>query len=258
MGLQAAVEEKVLERAAQKLRLDQLVIQQGRQAPSKNQSSSKDEILDMVQHGAERILNSDTTMTVDDDIDTIISKGEERTAQLSDKYSSFNLHDLANFTSDAPGTTSWEGQQFGNKVKRIGNLWIEPSKRERKSNYSVDAYYKENMHTSGRRAGPLKAPRPLTARKWDFQLYPQEYYKLQDKEIAYFQVRCSSTSCAIVFKAYTHFAMRREQKEQGYVVPLPLDKSKTQEEAEVERQAAQDVIDNGRLDHDSISKRPCG
>lgn len=36
-----SVEERMLERAAQKLRLDQLVIQQGRQQQSKGQSSTQ-------------------------------------------------------------------------------------------------------------------------------------------------------------------------------------------------------------------------
>ena len=46
----------MLERAAQKLRLDQLVIQQGRQNP--NKAANKEELLDMIQHGVERIVNS--------------------------------------------------------------------------------------------------------------------------------------------------------------------------------------------------------
>lgn len=180
----------MLERAAQKLRLDQLVIQQGRQAPTKNSSSSKDEILDMIQHGADRIINNSSDMMASmDDIDTIIKKGEERTAALNEKYSSLNIHDLANFTTEAPGTTSWEGEKFGSKAKRIGNLWIEPSKRERKGNYSVDAYYKENMHTSGRRPGPQKAPRAPSTQREPFQFYHKEFYILQAKENAAHQVR---------------------------------------------------------------------
>lgn len=47
----------MLERAAQKLRLDQLVIQQGRSQPS-NKAASKDELLDIIQHGAEEIVGS--------------------------------------------------------------------------------------------------------------------------------------------------------------------------------------------------------
>jgi hypothetical protein len=53
--LQNAIEEKVLERAAQKLRLDQLVIQQGRMT-QQQKGASKEELLTMIQHGAESIF----------------------------------------------------------------------------------------------------------------------------------------------------------------------------------------------------------
>lgn len=56
---EGSVEERMLERAAQKLRLDQLVIQQGRTQQTK--AANKDELLEMITHGAEKIINSTTT-----------------------------------------------------------------------------------------------------------------------------------------------------------------------------------------------------
>lgn len=53
---EGSVEERMQERAAQKLRLDQLVIQQGRQTQTK--AANKEELLDMIQHGVEKIVNS--------------------------------------------------------------------------------------------------------------------------------------------------------------------------------------------------------
>lgn len=38
-------------------------------------------------------------------------------------------------------------------------LWIEPSKRERKSNYSVDSYYKEAMSTGPAKVAKARVPR---------------------------------------------------------------------------------------------------
>jgi SWI/SNF-related matrix-associated actin-dependent regulator of chromatin subfamily A member 5 len=70
---EGSVEERMLERAAQKLRLDQLVIQQGRQQMTKGEmnlpppetgiypiraAADKDELLEMITHGAENIVNS--------------------------------------------------------------------------------------------------------------------------------------------------------------------------------------------------------
>ncbi|KAF8499331.1 P-loop containing nucleoside triphosphate hydrolase protein [Hysterangium stoloniferum] len=51
-----SVEERMLERAAQKLRLDQLVIQQGHTKITK--ATNKEELLDIIHHGAEKIVNS--------------------------------------------------------------------------------------------------------------------------------------------------------------------------------------------------------
>jgi SWI/SNF-related matrix-associated actin-dependent regulator of chromatin subfamily A member 5 len=49
---------------------------------------------------------------VDDDIETIISRGETRTYELSSKYDGLNLEDLNNFKSDF-AVQQWEGEDFG-------------------------------------------------------------------------------------------------------------------------------------------------
>ena len=180
---QNAVEEKVLERAAQKLRLDQIVIQQGRAAPTKA-AASKDDVLAMIQHGADKIIHAKEDVVIDEDIDDIIKKGEERTVALNNKYASLNIHDLSNFTSAA--TQNWEGEEFGGK-RRAGVLWIEPTKRERKGNYSVDGYYRENMGIT-RRAGAAKAPQPPGTKRSDYQFFPPRLHALQRKETLIFRV----------------------------------------------------------------------
>ncbi|KAL8962649.1 MAG: hypothetical protein Q9183_005124, partial [Haloplaca sp. 2 TL-2023] len=103
-----AIEEKVLERAAQKLRLDQLVIQQGRAQQAAKAAASKGELLNMIQHGAEKVfetkgptgaLASKSDLS-DDDIDAILKHGEERTAALNARYEKLGIDDLQKFTSD--------------------------------------------------------------------------------------------------------------------------------------------------------------
>ena len=51
------VDEKIVERAAVKLRLDRMVIQQGRLAENK-QNLGKDEMLNMIRHGAKQVFAS--------------------------------------------------------------------------------------------------------------------------------------------------------------------------------------------------------
>ena len=45
------------------------------------------------------------------DIDAIIKRGEERTAELSSRYEGLNLEDLSNFKSDST-VQQWEGEDF--------------------------------------------------------------------------------------------------------------------------------------------------
>ncbi|KAG6490000.1 ISWI chromatin-remodeling complex ATPase CHR11-like [Zingiber officinale] len=82
-----AIEEKVIERAYKKLALDALVIQQGRLAEQK--TVNKDELLQMVRFGAEMVFSSKDSTITDEDIDRIIAKGEEATAELDVKMKKF-------------------------------------------------------------------------------------------------------------------------------------------------------------------------
>ncbi|KDQ53568.1 hypothetical protein JAAARDRAFT_72523 [Jaapia argillacea MUCL 33604] len=217
---EGSVEERMLERAAQKLRLDQLVIQQGRAQQAK--AASKDELLDMITHGAEKIVNSTEELLIDDDIEKIIQRGEQRTIELNSKYEKLDLEDLSNFKSDA-SVQQWEGEDFRGTRKPLNFNLLSLSKRERKTNYSVDSYFKETM-----RAGPSKtekAPKMPRAPKQisiqDFQFFPPRLAELQAQELA---------------------AHKRLNE-----IPATLREAgpdDTPESLEAERQAEQDVIDN--------------
>lgn len=191
-----AIEEKVLERAAQKLRLDQLVIQQGRaQQPAKG-AASKDELLTMIQHGAEKVFETQGALgaatsadqLTDDDIDAILKRGEERTAELNAKYEKLGLDDLQKFTSDS--AYEWNGETFQPRKKEIGINWINPSKRERKEvGYSMDKYYRNALMTGHRQESRKeRVPRaPKQVHIHDYQFFPPELQELQDKETAWYR-----------------------------------------------------------------------
>ncbi|KAG6380533.1 SNF2 family DNA-dependent ATPase [Boletus reticuloceps] len=218
---EGSVEERMLERAAQKLRLDQLVIQQGRQQQSK--AANKDELLDMITHGAEKIINSSDEMLINEDIEAIIQRGEERSAELNSKYEGLNLEDLSNFKSDS-SLQQWEGEDFragGRKTLNLNMLSL--SKRERKLNYSVDSYFKDTL-----RAGPSKtekAPKMPRAPKQiqiqDFQFFDPALAQLQERELA-------------VFKRLNGIAATTRE---------PQGPDDTPEKLEAERAPAQEFID---------------
>jgi SWI/SNF-related matrix-associated actin-dependent regulator of chromatin subfamily A member 5 len=55
-------------------------------------------------------------MLIDDDIDEIIKRGEDKTAELQSKYQGLDLDALNNFKSESM-VNQWEGEDFGNGNK---------------------------------------------------------------------------------------------------------------------------------------------
>jgi SWI/SNF-related matrix-associated actin-dependent regulator of chromatin subfamily A member 5 len=78
-----SVEIKIIERAEIKLRLDALVIQQGRQAAQRNLTSK--DMMDMVRFGADQVFRSQGSTITDEDIDLILSRGEQKTSEMNEK-----------------------------------------------------------------------------------------------------------------------------------------------------------------------------
>ncbi|OJJ82900.1 putative SNF2 family helicase/ATPase [Aspergillus glaucus CBS 516.65] len=234
-----AIEEKVLERAAQKLRLDQLVIQQGRAQQQAKNAASKDELLGMIQHGAASLFGQDNNtissenQISEDDIDAILRKGEERTAQLNKKYEKLGIDDLQKFSSES--AYEWNGKDFTERKKDIGINWINPAKRERKEQfYSIDKYYRQALATGGRTADPKpkvpRAPKQIAVHDWQF--FPPGLQELQEKETAYFH------------------------KEIGYKAQLPDGPEEELSEREAERDLEQQEIDNAvSLTEDEQAKK---
>merc|ERR1719391_1850458 len=137
------VDEKIVERAAVKLKLDRMVIQQGRLADAKA-NLGKDEMLNMIRHGAKHVFTTKEDEVTDQDIETIMEMGEKKTAEENKKLASLGESSPRTFTIDnleEKSLYAFEGEDFRNKAKVELN-WIAPPKRERKANYAVDAYFK--------------------------------------------------------------------------------------------------------------------
>ncbi|KAI4371406.1 hypothetical protein MLD38_019647 [Melastoma candidum] len=179
------IEEKVIERAYKKLALDALVIQQGRLAEQK--TVNKDELLQMVRFGAEMVFSSKDSTITDEDIDRIIAKGEEATAELDAKMKKFT-EDAIKFkmddTAELYDFDDEKDEKFDFK-KIVSENWIEPPKRERKRNYSESEYFKQTM----RQGGPVKPKEPRIPRMpqlHDFQFFnTQRLSELYEKEVRY-------------------------------------------------------------------------
>lgn len=174
-----SIEEKVIEKAYKKLRLDALVIQQGRLTDSSTTKVNKEDLLSMVRYGAELVFSSEAANITDADIDAILQKGERDTKELNDKMQQFTEKAM-NFTIDG-GLTVYDykdEEEAADAKGDIGTLknimaanWVD-TKRERKrvANYSESEYYKNAMKASKseRSSGPRLPKMPALL---DFQFF---------------------------------------------------------------------------------------
>ncbi|KAE9455218.1 hypothetical protein C3L33_12848, partial [Rhododendron williamsianum] len=183
------IEEKVIERAYKKLALDALVIQQGRLAEQK--TVNKDELLQMVRFGAEMVFSSKDSTITDEDIDRIIAKGEEATAELDAKMKKFTEDAIKFKMDDTADLYAFDDEKDENKMdfkKIVSDNWIEPTRRERKRNYSESEYFKQTMRQGGP-ARPREPRIPRMPQLHDFQFFnTQRLSELYEKEVRYLVV----------------------------------------------------------------------
>lgn len=196
------VEEKILERAKQKLRLDQLVIQQGRmkEAEENKKTNSKDELLSMIQHGAKEIFeqnkNSDGSDKDDEfDLDKLLRESEQRTKELNEKYESLTLDDIQNVKTEAGSTYEWDGKSFKKKAATYNLIDASEiikqqqlqSRRDRQTNYNVDQYYSNALN--GRSTNNPKPQKKLKMEKPEYlplhHFYAEKTKKLSERKRLY-------------------------------------------------------------------------
>nr|DBA21016.1 TPA: hypothetical protein GDO54_017741 [Pyxicephalus adspersus] len=181
------VEERIVERAEMKLRLDSIVIQQGRLIDQQSNKLGKDEMLQMIRHGATHVFASKDSELTEEDITTILERGEKKTAEMAERLQKMGESTLRNFSMDTETSLyNFEGEDYREKQKLSMLEWIEPPKRERKANYAVDAYFRDALRVSEPRAP--KAPRPPKQPNiQDFQFFPPRLFELLEKEILYYR-----------------------------------------------------------------------
>lgn len=126
------VDEKIVEVAERKMRLDRLVIQQGRIVD--NKTLSAEERMAIISHGANYVLSSTESDLIDDDIDKILARSEIRTAELKSQYDKLGEGALQNFKIEAPPTSlnTFEGVDFRKLRNKEHSLILDRSMRRRK------------------------------------------------------------------------------------------------------------------------------
>ncbi|KAH0513401.1 putative global transcription activator SNF2L1 [Microtus ochrogaster] len=181
------VEERIVERAEIKLRLDSIVIQQGRLIDQQSNKLAKEEMLQMIRHGATHVFACKESELTDEDITTILERGEKKTAEMNERMQKMGESSLRTFRMDPEQSLyKFEGEDYREKQKLGMVEWIEPPKRERKASYAVDAYFREALRVSEPKIP--KAPRPpKQPNVQDFQFFPLRLFELLEKEILYYR-----------------------------------------------------------------------
>merc|ERR1712088_888730 len=78
------VDEKIVEKAEVKLKLDRMVIQQGKLMEQKT-NLNKDEMVNMIRHGASQVFSTKDGDITDIDIDSLLEAGEKKTQEQKTK-----------------------------------------------------------------------------------------------------------------------------------------------------------------------------
>ncbi|CAJ0929727.1 unnamed protein product, partial [Mesorhabditis belari] len=203
------VDERIIERAEMKLRLDSIVIQQGRVAQAAK-TLDKGDLLSMIRCGANMVFASKDSTISDEDIDAILARSEDKTKEFNEKMQKFggeSSHSLATEydSSKIDGTDrwtcyNWNGKDWRKEADRsqggLTGFWIKPSKRERrKVNYGENRKPApessgsdvELVHEASNTLPKRSVPPPKLPNAHDFQLYPRRLFELLDQEMYHYR-----------------------------------------------------------------------
>jgi SWI/SNF-related matrix-associated actin-dependent regulator of chromatin subfamily A member 5 len=193
-----SVEVKVVERAQQKLKLDAMVVQQGR-LQDKEKKMSKNDLLDTIRFGADKVFRSKDSTISDDDIDIILAEGKKRTEELNEKMKVAEKGDLYDFRLDGGmSAQTFEGKDYSDRSLReneltgaVGFAFIDTGKRERKAvtSYSETLAREAKEEATDKRP---KIPRHLRLPKMeDWQFFDKDrLQELHADELRLFDEMC--------------------------------------------------------------------
>jgi SWI/SNF-related matrix-associated actin-dependent regulator of chromatin subfamily A member 5 len=171
------IEEKIIERQAMRLKLDSLVIQQGR-VNKTGDNLTKDQMKQMIQYGADAIFKAGDDFT-DEDIGLILERGEKKTNEFyeeAEKQAMNRSSLLLNMSFSNTDLYKFENEDYNQKRKEECNKVLSKAlaeeldneqkynRRERNKgnlNYNVDQNFDQllaNAKNIKKKAKPMKIP----------------------------------------------------------------------------------------------------
>ena len=183
------VEEKIVERAQQKLKLDAMVVQQGRL--KEKDKLSRDELLQAVRFGADKIFKSKDSSITDEDIDMIMDAGKRKTQELNDKLKAAEKGDLLDFKLDGSSQMqTYLGVDYSSSAmllaaKEEAELFgiMDMGKRERRTvaNYNENKLYQQQMASIQQGAVKKKKKKKLIKLPKSLRLPRMEEWQMFDR-----------------------------------------------------------------------------
>ncbi len=149
------IEEKVVERAQQKLKLDAMVVQQGRL--KEKDKLSRDDLIAAVRFGADKVFKSKDSSITDDDIDLILEAGKKKTQELNEKLQTADKGDMLDFKLDGGvNVQTFEGVDYSKtdfaqikaaqeQAELLGILDMGKRERRTVANYNEDQLYRQQI-----------------------------------------------------------------------------------------------------------------
>eukprot|EP00124_Ichthyophonus_hoferi_P002211 Ihof_evm13s141 gene=Ihof_evmTU13s141 len=187
---ESSVEERIIERAETKLRLDALVIQQG-QLTTEKKSLGKDEIFSMIRCGADHIFKMTGSTMTDEDIDAILERSQQKTKELDTKLKSLGVDKLKEFSLDTGFSGSlyeFEGKDW--RKNKSSSTFVDMGKRDarREVNYNPNDYYREQKRVHEAKERKKREPRPQKQPHLvDWQFFLPRLHELLEKERLIYQ-----------------------------------------------------------------------
>lgn len=171
------IEEKIVERAQQKLKLDAMVVQQGRLKDK--DKVTKEEIMAAVRFGADKVFRSEESTITDEDIDVILERGAAKTKELQEKIQNAEKGDLMDFRLDGGvSAQTFEGVDYSDRELREQLRLLAANsmgKRERRpppTEYNPIMHQKKSMVINNAK---IKLPKTLRLPQMeDHQFYNRE------------------------------------------------------------------------------------
>jgi SWI/SNF-related matrix-associated actin-dependent regulator of chromatin subfamily A member 5 len=259
------IEEKVVERAQQKLKLDAMVVQSGRL--KEKDKLSRDELLNAVRFGADKVFKSKDSSITDDDIDLILDAGKRKTQELNEKLKNADKGDLLDFKLDGGGLSAqtFEGVDYSDALARSAQAEflsiLDIGKRERKTvaNYNENQLYQQQVAAfqgppKPKKKKVIRLPKSLRLpRMEEWQMYDRtRLLKIQEEEEKEFRALPEEQIKLATMKPADLEPMRDESGNLPVIELPPL--LSEEMEAEKKELLSEGFADWGRLHYSAFIK----